>query len=171
MLVANPIRSEIFFVVFPWRISLATWLSAAVEKGVSEERIAKALDVDVSQIRRKRNLLNGIDGEAVDMLRDKRISPTALRILSRVVSERQIEMCELVIAAHNYTVPFAKALLAATPSSQLRESKKKKVAGLSPEEMARMEKETEGLASDIKLVRESYGKDTLNLVLACGYGM
>lgn len=145
-------------------------LLKAVEKGVCEERIAKALDVDVSQIRRKRNLLKGIDGEAVDMLRDKRISPTALRTMSRVVPERQIEMCELMIAAHNYTVPFAKALLAATPSSQVRESKKKKkLEGLSPEEMARMEKETEGLASDIKLVRESYGKDTLNLVLACGY--
>ena len=37
----------------------------AVDKGVSEERIAKALDVDVSLIRRKRNLLNGINGEAV----------------------------------------------------------------------------------------------------------
>ena len=35
--------------------------------------------------------------------------------------------------------------------------------------MARMEKETEVLARDIKLVRESCGKDTLNLVLACGY--
>ena len=41
--------------------------------------------------------------------------------------------------------------------------------GLSPEEMARMEKETEGLVNDIKLVKEFYGKDMLNLVLACGY--
>jgi hypothetical protein len=142
----------------------------AVDKGVSEERIARALDVDVSLIRRKRNLLNGIDGEAVDLLKDKQISPTALRVLSRVMPERQIEMCELMIAAHNYTVPFAKALLAATPINQFKESqKKKKMEGLSSEEMARMEKETEGLANDIKLVKESYGKDMLNLVLACGY--
>jgi len=142
----------------------------AVDKGVSEERIARALDVDVSLIRRKRNLLNGIDGEAVDLLKNKQMSPTALRVLSRVMPERQIEMCELMIAAHNYTVPFAKALLAATPNNQFKESqKKKKMEGLSSEEMARMEKETEGLANDIKLVKESYGKDMLNLVLACGY--
>jgi ParB-like chromosome segregation protein Spo0J len=143
----------------------------AVDKGVlSEDRIAKTLDVDVSLIRRKRNLLNDIDGEAVELLKDKQMSPSALRVLSRVKPERQIEMCELMIAAHNYTVPFAKALLAATPDSQFRESsKKKKMEGLSSEEMARMEKETEGLVNDIKLVRESYGKDTLNLVLACGY--
>jgi len=126
--------------------------------------------VDVAKIRRKRNLLKGIDKEAVDLLKDKRISPTALRSLSRVVPERQIEMCELMMAAHNYTVPFAKALLAATPGSQLKEpQKKKKLEGLSSDEMARMEKETEGLVKDIKLVRESYGKDTLNLVLSCGY--
>jgi len=141
----------------------------AVDKGVSEERIAKALDMDVSQIRRKRNLLKGIDGEAVDLLKDKQISPIALRTLSRVKSVRQIEMCELMIATHNYTVPFAKALLAATPGSQLMEPQKKKVEGMSPEEMSRMEKETEGLVKDIKLVKESYGKDTLSLVLACGY--
>ena len=141
----------------------------AVDKGVSEDRIAKALDVDVSLIRRKRNLLNGIDGEAVELLKDKQMSPNALRVLSRVQPERQIEMCELMIAAHNYTVPFSKALLAATPESQFKEPQKKKLEGLSPEEMARMEKETEGLANDIKLVKESYGKDMLNLVLVCGY--
>jgi hypothetical protein len=78
-------------------------------------------------------------------------------------------MCELMTAAHNYTVPFAKALLAATPKSQFKEPQKKNLEGLSSEEMARMEKETEGLANDIKLVKESYGKDMLNLVLACGY--
>jgi len=142
----------------------------AVDKGVTESRIAKALDVDVSLIRRKRNLLNGIDGEVVELLKDKQMSPSALRVLSRVKPERQIEMCELMIAAHNYTVPFAKALLAATPISEFKESqKKKKIEGLSSEEMARMEKETEGLAKDIKIVKESYGKDMLNLVLACGY--
>jgi ParB-like chromosome segregation protein Spo0J len=141
----------------------------AVDKGVSEDRIAKALDVDVSLIRRKRNLLNGIDGEAVELLKDKQMSPNALRVLSRVQPERQIEMCELMIAAHNYTVPFSKALLAATPESQFKEPQKKKLEGLSSEEMARMEKETEGLANDIKLVKESYGKDMLNLVLVCGY--
>ncbi len=142
----------------------------AVDNGGSEERIARTLDVDVSLIRRKRNLLNGIDREAVGLLKDKQISPTALRVLSRVKPERQIEMCELMTAAHNYTVPFAKALLAATPNNQFRESRKKrKMEGLSSEEMARMERETEGLVNDIKLVRESYGKDMLNLVLACGY--
>ena len=142
----------------------------AVDKGLSEERIARALDVDVSHIRRKRSLLDGVDKEAIELLKDKQITPTALRVISRVKPMRQVEMCELMITAHNFTVPFAKALLAATPSSQLIEPhRKKKLEGVSAEEMARMEKETEGLAKDIKLVKQSYGRDTLNLVLACGY--
>jgi hypothetical protein len=142
----------------------------AVDRGLSEERIARALDVDVSNIRQKRNLLSGMDKDAVELLKDKQITPTALRIISRAKPMRQIEMCELMITAHNFTVPFAKALLAATPQSQLLESQKpKRMEGVSPEEMARMEKETEGLANDIKLVKDSYGKDTLNLVLSCGY--
>jgi hypothetical protein len=142
----------------------------AIEKGLSEERIARALDVDVSNIRRKRRLLNGIDGEAVALLKDKQVSPSAFRILRRVTPERQIEMCELMIAAHNYTVPFTKALFAASPSGQLKEpQKKKKMDRLSAEKLARMKKETDGLVNDIKIVKESYGKDMLNLVLACGY--
>jgi hypothetical protein len=142
----------------------------AVDRGLSEERIARALDVDVSNIRQKRNLLSGMDKDAVELLKDKQITPTALRIISRAKPMRQIEMCELMITAHNFTVPFAKALLAATPQSQMLESQKpKRMEGVSPEEMARMEKETEGLANDIKLVKDSYGKDTLNLVLSCGY--
>ena len=32
-----------------------------------------------------------------------------------------------------------------------------------------MEKETEIIERDFKIVKESYGKDILNLVLVCGY--
>ena len=83
---------------------------------------------------------------------------------------RQIEVAELMIAANNYSIPYAKALLVATPQHQwIERQKPKRVEGLSPSEMVRMEKETEILARDFKVVKDSYGKDTLNLVLACGY--
>ena len=142
----------------------------AVEKGVSEERIAKTLNVDVAKIRQKRNLLENICSEVVELLKDKQFSPNAIRILKKMKPMRQIEVAELMIAANNYTVPYAQALLAATPKDQLVEQLKPKgIEGLSPEEMARMEKETEILARDFKIVNDSYGKDTLNLVLACGY--
>ena len=142
----------------------------AVEKGVSEERIAKTLNVNVAKIREKRNLLRGINSEVVELLKDKRISPNVFRVLRRIKPVRQIEVAELMIATHNYTVPYAKALLAATQKDQLIDQKKtQKVVGLSPEKMARMEKETEIIERDFKIVKESYGKDILNLVLVCGY--
>jgi ParB-like chromosome segregation protein Spo0J len=143
----------------------------SIEKGVlEEERIAKTLDVDIAKIRQKRNLLEGICSEVVELLKDKHFSPNAIRDLKKMKPMRQIEVAELMIAANNYTVLYAQALLAATPKDQLVEQQKpKRIEGLSPEEMARMEKETETLARDFKVVKDSYGKDTLNLVLACGY--
>ena len=48
----------------------------AIERGVSEDRIAAVLDVDVARIRIKRDLLNGIAPEATELLKDKHVSPT-----------------------------------------------------------------------------------------------
>jgi ParB-like chromosome segregation protein Spo0J len=142
----------------------------AIKNGVSEERIAKTLNVDVIKIREKRNLLEGICPEAIDLLKDKQISPNALKVLKKVLAMRQIELAELMVAANNYTVPYAKALLAATPSNQLIEQdKKKRVEGLSQEEMARMEKEMNRLEKEFKAVEESYGPNVLNLVVARRY--
>jgi len=142
----------------------------AIENGVSEERIAQTLNVDVHKIREKRGLLDGICSEAVELLKDKKITPGGLRVLKKVKPMRQIELAELMIATNNYTVPYAKALLAATPQDQLNEQeKRKKVQGLSQEEMARMEKEMEGLEREFKIVEESYGPNVLNLVVARRY--
>src|SRR5207302_58922 len=40
----------------------------AIRNGISEERIARSLDVDVARIRQKRDLLDGICAEAVQLL-------------------------------------------------------------------------------------------------------
>jgi hypothetical protein len=47
--------------------------------------------------------------------------------------------------------------------------KHKVVEGLTPEQVAKMEKEMEALQRDLKLVEESHGNQVLNLVLARGY--
>jgi hypothetical protein len=46
----------------------------AVEKGVPEERLAKALNIDVNTLRHKMHLLDGICPEAADILKDKHVS-------------------------------------------------------------------------------------------------
>lgn len=46
----------------------------AVKRGVSEEKIARALNLNVANIVRKRNLLDGICPEAVELLKDKMVA-------------------------------------------------------------------------------------------------
>jgi hypothetical protein len=76
----------------------------------------------------------------------------------------------LMILANNITISYAKALLAASPAHMLvGEIKSKKVSGVSPEQMFKMEREMGNLQEQYKLVEESYGQDVLNLVLAKGY--
>lgn len=142
----------------------------AIESGVSEERIARALAVDVARIRQKRDLLSGICPEAVEQLRDKRASAFALRLFKKVKPMRQIEMADLMVRVSNYSASYAKCLLAATPQDQLVDGERSKdVRPLKPEDLARMEREVNNLAVDLKLREDTYGKNMLQLMLAATY--
>jgi len=141
-----------------------------IKNGIAEERIAKALNVDVSRIRQNQSLLTGICREAVDLLKDKQISGTTLKILKKVKDVRQIEMAELMNSVNNYTRPYALALIASTPKELFVENNhKKEKMGAKPEDIARMEKEMKSLERDFKMIEENYGENVLNLVLARGY--
>ena len=142
----------------------------AIKSGVSEERIAKVLNIDASTIRQKRDLLNGICKEAAELLKTKHLASNVFPVLRKMKPMRQIEVAELLVAANNFSVPYTKALLAATPSDMLVEpDKHKSVDGLTPEQMAKMTKEMESLQRDLKGIEESHGNQVLNLVLARGY--
>jgi len=142
----------------------------AVERGVSEERIAKALNVDVQTIRRKRQLLEGICPEVAEILKDKHIAIHTFAELRKIVPLRQIEAAELMVAMNKYTVSYAKSLVAATPQTQLVESSKpKRVKGLTDEQVALMERESLSLEREFRIAEKSYGTDHLDLVLTNGY--
>jgi ParB-like chromosome segregation protein Spo0J len=142
----------------------------AVERGVSEERIAKALNVDVHHIRRKRRLLEGICTEVAEIFKDKHIAINTFAELKKMMPLRQIEAAELMIAMNKYTISYAKSLLAATPQAQLVESSKpKRVKGLTDEQVALMERESVNLEREFRIAEQSYGIDHLDLVLTTGY--
>jgi hypothetical protein len=82
---------------------------------------------------------------------------------------RQIEAAELMVAMNRYTISYARSLVAASSESQLIERKKKKVKGLTPEQIARMETEAARLQREFKIIEQDYGADHLDLVLATGY--
>jgi ParB-like chromosome segregation protein Spo0J len=142
----------------------------ASERGVSDERIAKALNVDVQTIRKKRHLLDGVCTEAADILKDKNIAIQTFSELKKMAPLRQIEAAELMVAMNKYTISYAKSLLAATPQSHLVESTKpKRVKGLSQEQIALMECESVNLEREFRIAEKSYGTDHLDLVLTTGY--
>lgn len=142
----------------------------ALESGVSEERIAATLHVDVSAIRKKRDLLDGVCPEAVHLLKDKRATAAAIRELRRVHPLRQIEMAELMTAANNFTTDYAKCLVAATPPDQLSDPPQNGAHDAPrPEDIQRIEREMQTLEQDFRAIDQSYAKNMLDLVLAAGY--
>jgi hypothetical protein len=142
----------------------------AVERGVTPEKLATALNVDIRHINKKANLLEGVCAEAAELLKDQHFSPTMATVLRKMKPTRQIECVELMLATNNITVVYAQALVAATPPQMLvGEAKPRKVAGVTAEQMAKMEKEMGNVHEQFKLVEQSYGNDVLNLVLVKGY--
>jgi hypothetical protein len=142
----------------------------AIDRGVSEDRLAKVLDVNIPYIRAKRRLLDGICPEAVELLKDKHCPLNTFQALKKMKPMRQVEIAELMIMMNNFSVSYSKALLAATPRTQLiAPEKPKNFKGVSPEQIERMEREMANLQREIKLIEDSYGPDHLNLVLARGY--
>lgn len=145
-------------------------LRRAVERGVSPERLAKALNVDISQIHKKVSLLEGICPEAVEMLKDQHFSANLGSVLRKLKPTRQVECVELMLTANNMTVAYAEALLAATPPHLLvSEKRPRKIFGVTAEQMVKMEREMGNIQGQLKLVEKSYGQDVLLLVLARGY--
>jgi len=142
----------------------------ALERGVPEERLAKALDVNVDAIRSRRDLLNGICPEVVEMLKSANFAAAIMRLLRRMKPARQIECVELMLSLNNFSISYASALLAATPTSQLSEpDKPKRLRGLTGEQIRRMEEEMSLVESRFKSIEQSYNSNVMHLVLARGY--
>ena len=145
-------------------------LNAIARGHVSEDRIAKALNLDLASIRKKRDLLVGIGPEAAEVLKNKNISPNVFAVLRKMKPMRQLDVAELLIATNNFSVRYTKALLAATPSEMLTDPESRTaIEGLTPEQISKMEREMDALQRDLKQVEASHGDEVLNLVLARGY--
>jgi hypothetical protein len=142
----------------------------AIKGGVSEERIAATLGIDVSHVRQKQHLLTGICPEAVAVIRQKRVSAATIRELKRVVPMRQLAMIEVMTAADNFSVSYAKSLYVSTPEEQKIESERPKGGhGLKPEEVSKMNGELRGLDRNYKVIEETHGENVLKLVPVIGY--
>lgn len=143
----------------------------AIDRGVSPDRLAKALNMDISHVNRKAKLLDGICTESQELLRDRVFSVELSRFLRQMKPTRQVECVELMLAANNLTASYAEAMLLATPPDQLVDGKKppRSSTGVTQEQMAKMEREMATVQGKYKAVEQSYGQDVLNLVVARAY--
>lgn len=142
----------------------------AIERGVSEQRIAKALDVDVAQIRRRRRLLHGIAPEAVRLLRNKIINPATFDVLRKMKPARQVEASQLMVATSTYSASYAKALLAATSSEgRVRPERRNRPAPVTSADLALMERELKDVRKQLAITEETYGRDMVDLVVVARY--
>lgn len=142
----------------------------AIRNGVNPERIAAALNIPLRVVQASMRLLDGIHPEAAEMLKDKNISPKAIRLLKRVNAVRQLEIVELMVNANNFFAGYAEALVLGTPREQLADaSVPKKKTGLKPEQIAKMEQEMESLERDIKAISETFTENMFNLTCARTY--
>lgn len=142
----------------------------AIDRGVPAQRLATALNVNIGTLKMKKSLLDGLCEEVIHLLRDRQFSPKIATLLRKMKPTRQIECVELMLSANNLTGSYVEALLMATPASQLLEGKAKpKVAGVTPEQLAKMEAEMQNIQAQYKLAESSYGDDMLHLTLTQAY--
>jgi predicted transcriptional regulator len=144
-------------------------IKKALDQGVDEERLARALNFNIQSIKEKANLLNGICPEVIELLKNRQMSPLVFPILRKMKSVRQIECTELMLAANIMTVKYAKALLMTTPEHMLVAQKKANTKGASAEVIQKLESDLGNLHLQYKAIEQNYAQDTLDLVLATGY--
>jgi hypothetical protein len=136
----------------------------------SEEDVANALNVNIRTIREKRDLLNGICKEAIDVLKDRRVSPRTFSVLRKMRPIRQIQVAELMVASNRYSGVFAMALLMGTHEDLLvTHTRRVQVKADQTEQRLRLQHETEALLKSAKTIQDSYGRDALALTIACRY--
>lgn len=146
----------------------------AIERGVSETRLAEALGINVAAVQRRARLMDGISPEVAELLKDSQCSFAVFDVLRKMGAMRQLEAAELMLGHNNFSKAFALALLAATPDGHLAAAKGRRkpppeTSAVTREQVARLERELAGLQVQIKAVEETYGLDNLHLTVAKAY--
>ena len=141
-----------------------------IERGVPEERIAQALNVNVTTIRTKRDLLNGICPEVAALLKDKHCPINSFQALKKTKPLRQYEIAKTMVMVGDYSVAYARALVSASSPDQLvNPGKARTHRKISSEEIEQIERELANLQGDVDRIEETFAADHLNLVLATSY--
>lgn len=140
----------------------------AIEKGASPEKIAKALNLDIDALLKKKNLLDGICPEVVELLKDKVIGEKVFFYLKKMKPERQIEAVNFMTGSSNFSLKFAKAIWQGSTDAQLV-TPLKRGSNAKLEHGGRLESEVTRLQREYKIMEDGYGVNVLHLTLIKTY--
>jgi ParB-like chromosome segregation protein Spo0J len=142
----------------------------ALQTGVSEEKLARALNLEIKTIKNKRYLLDGICSEVVDLLKDKTVTEQVFRVLKKMKAPRQITVAMLMNDQNKFSSNYAKALLEATPTHQLvNKGKPTKETPAILARQARLEEESLALSGEIGSLKEQYGTAMIDMTSVQAY--
>ncbi len=134
-----------------------------VDNGVSEEKIARTLNINVASIIQKRSLLDGICEEAIDLLKDKMAAQHVFLCLKKMKPTRQIECAMMMVDMNDFSNRYAQGLLAMSKDTELIVTKKKTIDISTSEKRAKMQEELEKLEREYKLIKDNRGQKNLTL--------
>lgn len=144
-------------------------LIKTIERGVSDELIARTLNIDLKVLRQKMKMLNGITKEVVEMLANKQVSKDIFRVLRKMKPERQIEVAQMMIASNKFTLTYANMMLLSSRKEELVESHKSKTTNDDLTDLSVMQRELERLKENYKISEEKLADLKMGLVVAKGY--
>ena len=133
-------------------------INSAIAKGVSEDKIVKALDIDMVSLRQKKTMLNGISQDVIELLKDKVISEKIFRLLRKMKPKRQLIAVQMMIDSGKYTYNSLKIIYDASTDDDLVAPKNgKHISTELLERRIRLERETLALRDNLKSLQFEYG--------------
>ena len=139
-------------------------ITRALERGVPAEKIAKALNVEASTIKARKNILDGICPEAIEMLKHKTVSPHVFAAIRPMKPARQVVVVDLMLNGGCLTSSYARALREGTKDSDLKENyRAKRRQRLSAEQIARIQRGDRGAGARLQAGRRILRRRDLGL--------
>jgi ParB-like chromosome segregation protein Spo0J len=144
-------------------------IARALERGVPEAQLVKALGFQPRSVQRRARMLNGVAPEASRMLEHADCSFAVYDILRKMTAARQVEAAELMIAQANISQPFARALLASTRPEDLVPTRDRRRREVTRDHLQKLRDELESLQHQARSLQDQFGLDALHFTLARGY--
>jgi hypothetical protein len=133
-------------------------INTALAKGVSEEKLARALDIDMPTLRGKKTLLNNISNEVIELLRDKAMSEKLFRLLRKMKPKRQLIAAHMMVDSNKYTYDFLKNIFDMSTDDDLTVKRySKHIPTEVLERRIRLEEENMSLSGNIQSLEYDYG--------------